>query len=153
MVRPPLTLIISSVIHLILLSTQLLQLLSATRTRRATASRCPHCKHNMEDLPSPFTPYSAAEDTAQPTAQPSMRQTQDSLVYADDEDAVTVVGMAPGQQTGTCTRTPRISSSSDGVQQQQEHAASSTANETGESEGDRLIEKSELRGLVWRAGD
>ena len=61
---------------------------------------------------------------------------QESLVDADD--AVTVV-MEPGQVTGTCTRTPR-----DSVNTQRERADSSSgrANESGEGEGDALIEKS-----------
>lgn len=41
-----------------------------------------------------------------------------------------------GQITGTCAKTPRAS-------EQRPRAESSTANETGEAEGDRLIEKSE----------
>ncbi|KAK5080236.1 hypothetical protein LTR70_008894 [Exophiala xenobiotica] len=130
------------VIHAFLLLAQVLQLHSATIARRATTVRCPHCKHNMQELPRSPLSYSTADDSAQPAAQLITPLTQDSLVDADD-DNVTVVNMAPGQETGTCTRTPRESSSSKGAQRQRERAGSSTANETGESEGDRLIEKSE----------
>lgn len=64
--------------------------------------------------------------------------------YLDDsDDNATVVGMAPGQVTGTCTKTPRASTSSGEAQGRQERGESSSANETGEHEGDRLIEKSE----------
>lgn len=57
------------------------------------------------------------------------------LVDTDEEAAVS---MKPGQETGTCTRTPRVSTN----QRRARSASITNANEEGESEGDRLIEKS-----------
>jgi len=80
-----------------------------------------------------------ADEVRQPPI-PSKLVGQESLVDADDN--ITVVNMAPGQETGTTIRTPRISSSAE-TQFQRSRSGSSTANETGESEGDTLIEKGE----------
>lgn len=54
-----------------------------------------------------------------------------------DPDAVPIADMSPGQVTGTCQVTPRVSESS-----RPRTESSATANETGEGENDRLIEKS-----------
>lgn len=90
--------------------------------------------------PLPHSPaLSAIDNKARPLSWAVATPSQESLV--DAEDNVTVMRMAPGQETGTCTRTPRVSSSVQGVRRQRERSGSSTANETGESEVDRLIEE------------
>ena len=60
--------------------------------------------------------------------------------YTDgDAEAQTTISMTPGQETGTCAVTPRVSSSVGRIRSD----SAATANETGTGEGDRLIEKSE----------
>jgi len=129
----------SSFIHFVLLLTQLVQLWLAMRIRRAQTLKCPHCSHTMQQIGTATSTFAATDDV-QPSPQVSVLLSQESLV--DTADDGTVIGMAPDQETGTTTRTPRMASSAD-LRLQRARSGSCTANEHGENEGDRLIEKSE----------
>ena len=129
--------LVCAVIHLLLAITQALQLRSAIRTKRPQLVKCPHCHHKLQRMSLEECSTSSSEGSLYGT--PEQGRADENLLGDTDPDARIVVEMEPGQVTGTCTRTPRVSES---AQRSKERAESApTANEVGEEEGDRLIEK------------
>lgn len=89
--------------------------------------------------------YSPRVTDHEPETQEALLGEQ-SLVDADHSEIENVINMAPGQETGICTRTPRVSTSvsvEEANRKRERAESTATANEEGENEGDRLIEKSE----------
>lgn len=116
------TVLVCFVLHAILLVTQLLQLRSSRPS--AKKYRCPNCNGSMESFHS----------------------------TASDQSLSTIQGEAvPGQETGTCERTPRASEASqrlvrfEDVNEEAEASSSivkyGKANEEGEKENDTLLEQ------------
>lgn len=138
------------VVHALLLLTQGAQLWSATAGSKLRDMRCPHCNHRMGSMMSLHTNGSdgngsgsrSRSETSTVHVQPRDAQDQNQNLLGQDlvdadPDAVPIADMSPGQVTGTCQITPRVSESSP-----PRNDSPATANERGEGENDRLIEKS-----------
>lgn len=132
-----------ALIHSMLLVTQVLQLRSAYRLKSVAPKVCPNCNHSLNEMTGggqgtgPSRASRAAATSLDPPQESQNLLGQDD--YTDtDPDAQTVIDMSPGQETGTCAITPRVSTSS-GLRTDD----AGVANEDGMGESDRLIEKSE----------
>lgn len=120
-----------ALLHNFLFATQSLQLLNAYRARPTSKPVCPHCHHSLDEIPGSNNNRGGRRSPPVMTSvQPEEAENllgRDSFNDAES-DRQTVIDMAPGQETGTCAVTPRVSTSGGGP---------------NTNEGDRLMEKSE----------